>query len=1216
MSLRRMLMVVGLSGGLIALIGGACTLQGGVGGLVNLPEQEPGQTPPGFIRPIVVVLTANRPRIIRDHEVEGTAILTATASRPGSPGFQPVFEWLPAEPDNLLEVGAQLDTGSQSVVRIQRVLRDPGPGNGTDVAFTVRVRDGADPDADPGEDSRTLRVVRPDAALSVTITSLSASSIPPGTEVTLRAVVRGGAPFLSQIPSTDDECNRSGDEIPLARNANAVDPSRTVTTGLVCPPDELAAYGVAWTALGAADVALGAANDSFGTLTILALETGPEGETITRAVFRAPQANTGRVDFTLAASDSAGGLESASLSLEVAPSDALRLVVQPDSADLTPGQALELTATGQGGVPPYTATFVVEPSAGQAALGTLSAAQCASFDPDAACKINYTPAANRIGRDTILVTLTDRVTDAARGAAIRVPVRVASGQALALTVGANPGTINTLDTSTISAAVVGGTAPYTICFEIDNVGPVTGATLGGGDAGCGPIDGIANCTCNVGAGDPALRTRTYRPVTGGGLGPDTINVVVADSVGAKARASSTLLVTAVSTNTGGGGGGGGGPGICDGSPVTLAANADDASLCVGDSTTIRATPGGGAPPFNITFRLLNARQTGEGLGAGLLDVVTTATQCGNPGATVTYQAPTSLANPGTYTQAVRVTVTDGNGLTASSDFNVTADVGPVANAGTSPIGGCVGVPIALAGGGTNIGAGCTWSTTGLTGTFQNAAALNTTFTPTAPAPAGGTITLTCLPSGGCGAPGVSVLNVTVMDPATCDDGNLCNGPETCNALAPGLCVAGTQTCAAPNPHCEPTVGCVQCRNDGHCTNNDVCDGAETCDNPTHTCQAGTPLTCNPPTSQCDPVNGCVECRNDGHCDNNNVCDGVETCNNATHTCQPGTPLTCNAPTSQCDPVSGCVQCRNDGHCTNNDVCDGLETCNNATHTCQPGTPLTCNAPTSQCDPADGCVQCRNDGHCTNNDVCDGMETCNNATHACQPGTPLTCNAPTSQCDPASGCVQCRNDGHCTNNDVCDGLETCNNATHTCQAGNPLTCTDNNPCTDDSCNAASGCAFTNNTSQCDDGDLCTLFDTCGGGACTGTPISCDDGIGCSDDSCNPATGACVNAANDANCAAVIPPNLDPCVNGVCAPGTQGADPASGCRVDLEPNTCLAGGTECAAGGADNPQNDCQFCDPANPFAFSNKAPNVACFSGPCAGGGQGCVCDGQGTCINP
>jgi hypothetical protein len=65
------------------------------------------------------------------------------------------------------------------------------------------------------------------------------------------------------------------------------------------------------------------------------------------------------------------------------------------------------------------------------------------------------------------------------------------------------------------------------------------------------------------------------------------------------------------------------------------------------------------------------------------------------------------------------------------------------------------------------------------------------------------------------------------------------------------------------------------------------------------------------------------------------------------------------------------------------------------------------------------------------------------------------------------------------------------------------CDDMNPCTDDSCNTGTAtCEFSDNTAVCDDGDLCTTPDVCGGGTCGGTPVSCPTG-----QSCNANTGIC-------------------------------------------------------------------------------------------------------------
>ncbi len=98
---------------------------------------------------------------------------------------------------------------------------------------------------------------------------------------------------------------------------------------------------------------------------------------------------------------------------------------------------------------------------------------------------------------------------------------------------------------------------------------------------------------------------------------------------------------------------------------------------------------------------------------------------------------------------------------------------------------------------------------------------------------------------------------------TCDDGNPCNGIETCGP---------NRTCVAGQPP--------------NCDDHNACNGAETCD-PDSGCRPGQPL----------------------HCDNGVACDGQEFCN-PTSGCVAGTPVncddgldctadTCNEPTGTC-----------------------------------------------------------------------------------------------------------------------------------------------------------------------------------------------------------------------------------------------------------------------------------------------------------------------------
>jgi len=101
-------------------------------------------------------------------------------------------------------------------------------------------------------------------------------------------------------------------------------------------------------------------------------------------------------------------------------------------------------------------------------------------------------------------------------------------------------------------------------------------------------------------------------------------------------------------------------------------------------------------------------------------------------------------------------------------------------------------------------------------------------------------------------------NAPVAAGTLCEDGNSCNGVETCNAS--GKCLAGDN--AAPGTSCA---------------DHDVCNGDETCDG-VGTCQAGTP----PPVADdspctvdaCDPVAGVTHVAvADG-----TRCNGVGVCN--------------------------------------------------------------------------------------------------------------------------------------------------------------------------------------------------------------------------------------------------------------------------------------------------------------------------------------------------
>lgn len=141
------------------------------------------------------------------------------------------------------------------------------------------------------------------------------------------------------------------------------------------------------------------------------------------------------------------------------------------------------------------------------------------------------------------------------------------------------------------------------------------------------------------------------------------------------------------------------------------------------------------------------------------------------------------------------------------------------------------------------------------------------------------------------------------------------------------------------------------------------------------------------------------------------------------------------------------------------------------------------------------IECYNDGDCNDGNVCTD-DVCLN------PGTQQ------------SSCQHTNNNNACNDGNACTTSDTCSNGA--CVGGAPLDCDDDNECTDDSCNPATGCINTPNTDPCDDGLFCTINDLCSGGTCGGTARDCSDFVGCTDDTCDETNDVCGNTANDNNC----------------------------------------------------------------------------------------------------
>lgn len=460
----------------------------------------------------------------------------------------------------------------------------------------------------------------------------------------------------------------------------------------------------------------------------------------------------------------------------------------------------------------------------------------------------------------------------------------------------------------------------------------------------------------------------------------------------------------------------------------------------------------------------------------------------------------------------------------------------------------------------------------------------------------------------------------------------------------------------------------------NCDDGNPCNGLETCVN--SQCQPGTPPDCDDgnvcTVDSCNPASGCVHTSNTIPCDDGNACTTGDTCGGGV--CNPGTLLACNdnniCTDDLCDPATGCyyipntATCDDGSACTSNDHCVAPASCETAEsfdHVTAPALPAgwtttssgsgilwktvsnqrdtppnsalgDASTPAIPLSPGDellvsppipiysnaASLSFRNRWSfesspafpCTDAGVLEikigggsfrdivtagGSFVSGGYTGTVNPSFSNPLAGRPAWCDRSAGwpgylttvvslpvsaagrTIQLRwrvgldltvsTGGGSTglNIDTIVLSDSC--ATAICQ-GTPRNCDDGNACTDDACNPASGCVHANNTAPCNDGNACTTNDTCGGGTCHGAPASnCDDGNPCTDDSCNPSSG-CVNANNTIPCN-----DGNACTTGdTCGGGTCNGGP---------PMSCDDG--DCCTIDSCNPSTGCVYS--ANPTAPS-------------------------------
>ena len=426
----------------------------------------------------------------------------------------------------------------------------------------------------------------------------------------------------------------------------------------------------------------------------------------------------------------------------------------------------------------------------------------------------------------------------------------------------------------------------------------------------------------------------------------------------------------------------------------------------------------------------------------------------------------------------------------------------------------------------------------------------------------------------------------------CDNGNLCTQNDQCSEgfCAPGVPVLCDDQNLCTTDTCNGAIGCLYNVNTNPCDDGNVCTLKDTCE--MGSCVSGANLICtdnNPCTDDtCDGLVGCLFPANDDLCDDINPCTTGDHCSGGmctstgTLSCDDDNPCTDDS----CDPLLGCLHELNALPCNDGDACTTTDLCTGGI--CVGGSALNCNdgniCTDDSCNADTGCAYGNNKAPCSDGDNCTIGDTCSSGkcwgieAVVCDDLNPCTDDS----CDPAIGCLFEPNEEPCSDDNACTVDDQCTDGE--CVSGAPLNCQDNNVCTNDGCDSATGCTHVNNDKSCDDSSQCTLVDSCVDGACVGVGApTCDDSNPCTDDGCEADKGC------------VFTPNTDGCDDGVgCTVGDTCAD---GSCVGL---ACSDVGQFCVGGVCkDSPCEGFEF----GGFCWYAGSLNTSCNS----------ICSGHGGC---
>jgi len=474
----------------------------------------------------------------------------------------------------------------------------------------------------------------------------------------------------------------------------------------------------------------------------------------------------------------------------------------------------------------------------------------------------------------------------------------------------------------------------------------------------------------------------------------------------------------------------------------------------------------------------------------------------------------------------------------------------------------------------------------------------------------------------------------VLDGTPCDDGQFCTLADNCAGGvcggAPNSCDDGNactaDVCDDVNDTCvgTPVVNGTPCDDGQFCTLGETCTTGACGGGVARNCSDGsacTADTCNDATDQCvnTAVSDGTACNDGAYCTQGETCTAGVCGGASMRDCTDSDVCTqdvCDEAVDAClHLASGAngTPCDDGQYCTMGDVCSGGVCTGSGVRDCSDGNICTldsCNDGTNQCDhdaaAANGNA-CDDGLFCTINDSCSSGSCLGGPARNCSDGNVCTADS----CD--EGNDVCVNDAAAADGNACDDGSYCTQATTCsggfCTGGNPRNCADALPCTADSCNDVTDqcdhLPVTDGTG-CDDGQFCTVAESCTGGVCGGgSPRNCSDGNQCTADSCNEGTSSCdhdMAAMNGSGC-----DDGQYCVNGeTCNAGVCGGGGPRDCTDGnlCTADTCNEGTSACDHDAA---AMDSAPCDDGN-FCLVGES----CNSGVC-GGGSVRPCDDGNSC---